>query len=326
MAKDKFIYNTQTLRYEKVVEPLNQRIFKFLGFLVATFFFGFILMMISHKYFPSPREKRQAEENKQLRYYFKEINGVMDEALLALENIQSRDATAHRMIFGMNPVDEGIWEGGIGGHKKYEELKSFSSSDLIRKTLDKQEALKRKIAIQSQSLDTILEKAREKENMLASVPSIKPIREDQLNRSIRYLSGFGFRFHPIHKMRKFHKGVDFPAPKGTPILATGNGKVIKVEYKKYGFGRNIVIDHGFGYKTRYAHMDKIDVSIGDKVVKGQQIGTVGSTGTSTAPHCHYEIIFKDKQINPIHYCMDGLTPEEYQAMADAAATMNQSFD
>lgn len=327
MAKDKFIYNTQTLRYEKVVDSIGQKIIRILGFVVAAVVTAFLLMMVSHKYFPSPEVKRQAQEIEQMKYYFNEINTNLEEMGSTLASIQNRDATAHRMIFGMDPIDEGVWNGGIGGHKKYETVKTYgSSSDLIISTLERADQLKRRLALQSESLDTILSKAQEKEEMLASIPSIKPVREDKLNRNIRYLSGFGYRMHPIHKMRKFHAGIDFSCPKGTPILATGNGKIVKIERKRYGYGRSVVIDHGFGYKTLYAHMSDIDVVLGEEVLKGQQIGTVGSTGTSTAPHCHYEVHYKGEKINPVHYCMDGLTPEEYQQMADAAAKVNQSFD
>jgi murein DD-endopeptidase MepM/ murein hydrolase activator NlpD len=180
--------------------------------------------------------------------------------------------------------------------------------------------------LQSKSLDEILRLAQQKEEMLAAIPSIKPLRSDKLRRDIQLLSGFGWRTHPIHKVRKMHAGIDFSAPKGTSIQATGNGKVIKVERKSTGYGVAVTIDHGYGYQTLYGHMWKVNVEVGEKVVKGQKIGEVGSTGTSTAPHCHYEVIYKGKKVNPIHYCMDGLTPEEYAEMAEAAERLNQSFD
>ncbi|MEM9849852.1 MAG: M23 family metallopeptidase, partial [Bacteroidota bacterium] len=213
-----------------------------------------------------------------------------------------------------------------GGHDQFASLEAGNSTEILRNTLEKADKLKWQLAVQSRSLDTILSEAQRKEEMLASIPSIKPVRSDKLARDIKLLSGFGMRLHPIHKVRKMHAGIDFTAPQGTPIRATGNGKVVKVERRRTGYGNNVTIDHGYGYKTLYAHMYTVDVVLGQKVTKGETIGKVGSTGTSTAPHCHYEVIFKGKKVNPIHYCMDGLTPEEYQAMAEAAGKMNQSFD
>ena len=179
--------------------------------------------------------------------------------------------------------------------------------------------------LQSRSLDTIVNLAEQKEDMLAAIPSIKPVNSDKLPRSVKLLSGFGMRIHPIYKVPKMHYGIDFTAPRGTPIQATGAGKVIQAG-KASGYGNQVMIDHGFGYKTSYAHMKTITVKVGQEVKRGQQIGLVGSTGTSTAPHCHYEIIFKGNKVNPIHYCMDGLSSGEYKEMVRAAEMSNQSFD
>ena len=167
--------------------------------------------------------------------------------------------------------------------------------------------------------------AEDKEKMLASIPSIKPVRSDKLNRGVKLLSGFGYRLHPIHKIRKMHQGIDFSAPRGTAIQATGDGVVEAVKYKKSGYGIHVIIDHGYGYKTLYGHMSKVDVQTGQKIKKGQKIGSVGSTGTSTAPHCHYEVHYKGKAVNPIDYVLDGLTPKEYQELVRLAELDNQSF-
>ncbi len=327
MAKEKFIYNTQTLRYEKVVEPLSQKLIKAISVVSAVLVTGLLFSFIYDKYNTSPKEEQLEAEIKQLNFQIAKMGEDITKMSASLQGIQKRDATAHRMIFGMDPIDEGVWNGGIGGHEKYGALKNFSnSSELLIATLEKADKLKRQMAIQSASLDTIMMKAQQKEDMLASIPSIKPIREDKLKRKITFLSGFGYRLHPIHKVRKMHYGLDFTTPKGTPIQATGDGKVVRVEKRRTGFGWNVTIDHGYGYKTLYAHMSQIEVESGQEVIKGQVIGKVGSTGTSTAPHLHYEVHFKGKPVNPIHYCMDGLTPEEYQELANAAAVVNQSLD
>ncbi|MEM1326469.1 MAG: M23 family metallopeptidase [Bacteroidota bacterium] len=326
MARERFTYNTQTLRYEKVVEPLSKQILRIVGFICAALVTAFALTYIAHQYIPSPQAARKDEIIKEQHQQIASLTEKFDQLALSVSTLQDRDATAHRMIFGMRPIDNGVWEAGIGGHDKYESLEAGVSTDLLKETLTDVDKLKWQITLQSMSLDTILEVARSKEDMLASIPSIKPVRSDKLARDIKLLSGFGMRLHPIHKVRKMHAGIDFTAPSGTPILATGKGKVVRIERKKTGYGTNVMIDHGYGYKTLYAHMRAVDVKLGQEVIKGQKIGTVGNTGTSTGPHCHYEVILNDKKVNPIHYCMDGLSPEEYEMMVTAASQMNQSFD
>ncbi|MBK7873887.1 MAG: M23 family metallopeptidase [Saprospiraceae bacterium] len=326
MRKEKYVYNTHTLRYEKVIEPWRAKLTRIIGFVCAALLTGFIFTLISHNFFPSPKEKALLREIDYLKLNYNRVQGEMEQIGKVLGNLQDRDAYAHRMIFGMDPIDKGVWEGGVGGHDQYEQFRQFKHAGELMTSVQQQvDQLKRQMVIQSKSLDTIINMAKEKEEMLASIPSIKPVRSDKLARDIRVLSGFGYRIHPIFKVPKMHAGIDFTAPKGTPIQATGSGRVIKAE-RGSGYGYHVVIDHGYGYQTLYGHMSKMDVKVGDKVVRGQKIGLVGSTGTSTAPHCHYEIIFRCEKINPIHYCMDGLTPEEYQELVKAAEAANQSLD
>ncbi|NJN33690.1 MAG: M23 family metallopeptidase [Saprospiraceae bacterium] len=187
------------------------------------------------------------------------------------------------------------------------------------------EQLSRLIALQSKSFDTIARLAKEKEQMLSSIPSIKPVREDKLASSVGYLSGFGMRLHPIHKVRRFHKGIDFTAPHGTAIQATGDGEVVKAGYDG-GYGNCVIIDHGYGYRTLYAHMSKLEAKVGQRVKKGQRIGLIGSTGSSTGAHCHYEVHLNGNVVNPIQFVLDGLSPAEYQALANAASMEGNSLD
>lgn len=326
MRKEKYVYNTHTLRYEKVVESWRTKLLRIFGFICAALLTGFIFTLISHRFFPSPKEAALQREIQQMKLSYDRVLTDMDQMGKVLNNIQDRDAYAHRMIFGMDPIDKGVWEGGTGGHDQYEQYREFKQSgELMASVQERLDKLKRQIVIQSKSLDTILNMAKEKEKMMASIPSIKPVRSDKLARNMQLLSGFGYRIHPIFKVPKMHAGIDFTAPKGTPIQATGAGKVIKAG-RASGYGYHVVIDHGYGYQTLYGHMSRIDVKVGEKVVRGQQIGLVGSTGTSTAPHCHYEVHHKGNKVNPIHYCMDGLTPEEYQELVEAAEAANQSLD
>jgi hypothetical protein len=327
MKKEKFVYNTSTLRYEKVVVPLKVRLLKVFGFVSAVLLAAFVFISLAHRFFPSPNEQALIREIDQMKLQTVAINGEMENMSKVLGNIQDRDASVHRMMFGMDPIDQGVWEGGTGGHEKYADLANYKySGELLMNTRLKLEKLKRQLAIQSKSLDEVVQLAEDKEVMLASIPAIKPIRSDRLQRNIRSLSGFGMRFHPIFKRRKMHAGIDFTCPKGTPIQVTGNGKVIEIERKASGYGNSVLVDHGYGYQTLYAHLDVVDVRVGENVIRGQQIGKVGSSGTSTAPHLHYEVRLKGDPVDPIHYCMDGLSVEEYQELANMAGITNQSFD
>ncbi len=327
MSREKFFYNKQTLRYEKVTEPVKTKVFRVLGFICAVLVTAAIFLWFAYSYFPSPKEKEYERELNALLLKIEAFNLELEREEKVLKNIQDRDASVHRLMFGMDPIDESLWNGGIGGHDPYSDLSNFKlSGSLIKKTQERIEKLNRQLVIQSRSLDTIINLAKDKERMLASIPSIKPLRSDKLKRKINLLSGYGWRIHPIHKVAKFHKGIDFTAPPGTPIYATGDGKVVRTEKRSTGYGYNVIIDHGYGYRTLYAHMSKILVDEGQTVRKGQEIGHVGNTGTSTAPHCHYEVHFNGNAIDPVSFCLDDLSPEEYQALVDLAGTANQSFD
>lgn len=327
MRKEKFVYNTHTLRYEKVVISLKERIVKLFGFFSVAMVTSFLLLYVLYSVFPSPREKVHINEITELKNVIKAQGKQLDLMSNVLENIQDRDASVHRMILGMDPMDKGIWEGGVGGHEKYNDLLKYRNSyELLVSTREKIEKLSRQMVVESKSLDTIQRIAGEREKRFASIPSIKPVRGDKLNRNITLLSGFGWRLHPIYKIMKFHKGLDFSAPEGTPIQATGDGRVVKVERSGRGYGNSVVISHGYGYETLYGHMKRVDVKEGQVIKKGQHIGLVGDTGTSTAPHCHYEVHKNGREVNPIDFVMDGLSPIEYQALVKMADSANQSAD
>ena len=273
MGKEKFIYNTHTLRYEKVEITLRERIIRIFGFFCVFLVSGFLFTQITWSFFPSPKEEAQKREIEQLKTQIKSFDNEFTRLSSIVENIQERDANVHRMMFGMDPIDRNVWGGGVGGHDAYPDITKYKNSgDLLVSTRQSVDKLKRKITLQSISLDTIQQLAQDRETMLASIPSIKPVRSDKLARKVTLLSGFGYRLHPIYKIPKKHTGIDFTAPYGTPIQATGNGKIVKVLKKGSGYGHHVVIDHGYGYKTLYAHMSRIDVKVGQKVKKGQQIG------------------------------------------------------
>ena len=327
MGNNKYFYNNKTLQFEKADKTLKQRFFKGLSITSAILVSFVAFYFAVSAFYESPREKNLQGEVEQMTLVFEDMSHQVDEMSKVLENIQDRDASIHRVMFGMNPIDASVWNGGTGGHDKYKNYEQFDyNGEQLKAIKQKADQLTVKLAVQSVSLDTLETLALNREDMLSSIPSIKPVRVDKLKRKMELLSGFGYRIHPIDKVRKMHYGIDFTAPKGTPIHATGKGKVIKVKKSRSGFGHHVVIDHGFGYETLYAHMKDIDVKEGQEVIKGEVIGTVGSTGRSTAPHCHYEVHLNGTQINPIYFCHDGLTPEEYEELVRKASVTNQSLD
>ena len=263
----------------------------------------------------------------QMKYQYASVTDQIDLLSSDLHAVQERDAGIHRFMLGMEPIDESVWEGGTGGSDKYAHYVKFpNSGEILVQTKEKLDKLTLQLKLQRSSLDTILQRAIDRADMIARIPSIKPVRIDLLKKNLNAMSGFGIRLHPVHKVDRMHNGIDFTAPKGTPIQATGNGKVMKADRGRFGYGNHVIIDHGYGYTTLYGHMMTIQVKEGEEVIKGQTIGTVGNTGTSTAPHLHYEVRLKGNHVDPIIYCMDDLSPGEYQSLVERAKIENQSFD
>lgn len=327
MRREKYVFNRQTLQYEKVVEPLKYTILRIVGFSAAAVVTGFLMLVLTHRFFPSPAEKMLMQENNLLRQEIDMVNGQIGDLSNVLVNLQERDAYAHRMIFGMRPIDDNVWQGGIGGHDAYDDLRQLpQSGEYMAQVKEKLDRLRHQFDLQSRSLDTITMMASEKEKMLAAIPSIKPVRIDRTGRKLLNLSGFGHRIHPIFKTKRMHWGVDFNAPKNTPIQATGAGVVEFAGNRRDGYGNVVIIDHGFGFKTLYAHMETIKVKRGDKVTRAEEIGLIGSTGQSTGAHLHYEVIKDGQKVDPIQYCTDGLSPAEYQEFVEMSQQENQSFD
>jgi len=327
MSSEKYVFNQQTLQFEKLQVSKKQWFLRTLGIGSGVLVTSALLIFVVYSYFPSPKEKVLQNEIENMKVHYSSVNDQLLKFDKLLSNIQERDASVHRVLLGMEPIDEGIWNGGTGGHDEYKSLRENKNAGyLLVETQQKMDKLNRQLNLQSKSLESLISKAEKNEDKIAAIPSIKPVREDKLRRNVKLLSGFGMRIHPIHKIRKMHAGIDFTAPKGTPIQATGSGVIEAVKKKKRGYGNHVIINHGYGYKTLYAHMETIDIKVGQKVAKGQQIGTIGSTGTSTAPHCHYEVRYNDRAINPIDYVLDGLTPEEYQELVRQSNIPNQMLD
>lgn len=328
MSKTKYIFNPDTLQYDKVKQSKSKTLLKGVSFFILTGIVGFFAFTFISPYVPelNLKERELTRELDQMKVKFNLLNDRLDLLGSVLDNIHDRGANIHEVVFGSKPMDDNIWNGGVGGHEQYNDLINFNSKNILVKSLKKADDLSRKLSLQSMELDRLEKLAVERENILNSTPSIKPVQETHLKRDIKYLSGFGARIHPIHKISRLHKGIDFSAPEGTKIQATGDGIVSRVQNLSTGYGNNVMIDHGYDYETLYAHMDKILVKEGQKVKKGEVIGLIGDTGLSTGAHLHYEVHYQGEPVNPIQYVMDGLTPEEYDVLVKKASEVNKSLD
>jgi murein DD-endopeptidase MepM/ murein hydrolase activator NlpD len=327
MKNVKYVYNEHTLKYEEHKTSRKEKFRKSLYFLSAVILTAVLMFITAYQYFPTPKEKVMEEDKKRAEFYLSQLQTEFQELSKNIESLHEKDNQINRMILGVKPVDDGLWNGGIGGHDKYKFLENFKETGkMIKENLERVDELKIKIDIQKKSLDSLYRIAVVKEKKLSSIPSIKPVRETSLKKDVKFLSGFGLRIHPIHKLRRFHKGIDFTAPKGTDIQATGDGRVLSINKTGSGYGKHVMIDHGYGYKSLYAHMHSISIKEGAIVKKGQKIGKVGNTGSSTGDHLHYEVWLNGVAINPIDFCLDGLSAREYQELVKRAATDNQSLD
>ncbi len=322
MAKVKYYYDSETLSYRKITRKKGRALTFSLLFLSAAALFGFFSYIVVSSYIDSPKEKMLQRENENLKLNYAKLNKRVALAEQVMHNIAERDENIYRIHFEANPISEAQRKAGFGGINKYKNLEGAENSELIINSSKKVDKLIKEIEVQSRSLDEIEKLAANKEKLLKAIPAIQPVQNKDLT---RLASGYGMRMHPILKYRKMHHGMDFTADRGTPIYATGDGKVIKAS-RGTGYGNMVIIDHGFGYKTKYAHMSKYNTRKGRYVKRGDIIGYVGNTGLSSGPHLHYEVHKNDKPINPINFYHGDLTPEEYEIMLEKAAEENQSFD
>ncbi|MCD6565080.1 MAG: M23 family metallopeptidase [Bacteroidales bacterium] len=323
MARNKYIFNPESLRFDKIQLSFRAKTFRFLSYLFASILLAITYYVVLIIFFDTPKEKILQRELNQMTLQYELMQkklGRMDDVL---SNLEETDDNIYRTIFEVEPIPGSIREAGMGGINRYSELEGFNNDEIVIKTAKALDKIRKKMYIQSRSYDDLIELARNKEEMIASVPAIMPISNKDLKRTA---SGWGMRMHPIYKIPKFHYGMDFTAPRGTEIYATGNGKILSVKRRKTGYGNYIVIDHGYGFETLYGHMTSFNVKKGQKVKRGDVIGFVGSSGTSTAPHVHYEVHKNHKKVNPINYYFNDLTAEEYEKMIEISMKSGQTFD
>jgi len=323
MAKIKYYYDTKTLSYKRIKLSPFKKFQRILFFLITSIFSGLLMIFVFFTFFDSPKEKMLNREIENMVFQYNQIKDKLNQISLVMADLQNRDDNIYRVIFEAEPIPNSIRKAGYGGVNRYETLKGYNNSDLIINTTKKLDQISKQLYIQSKSFDEIIELAKHKSEMLAAIPAIQPVSNKNLS---RMASGFGPRIDPIYKTKKFHAGMDFSAKTGTPIYATGNGKVIRVRKSRKGYGNHVKIDHGYGYVTLYAHMQKYIVKKGQKVKRGEVIGYVGNTGKSVAPHLHYEVHKNGKKVNPVNFFYNDLTSEEYEKMIILSSQNNQSFD
>lgn len=322
MRKVYYIYNPKTRTYDRIYPTVRQRALSIMRRLFVGMGLGAGSFILLIWIFGSPSEKELRIENSRLLAQYNVLSHRLDDALEVMQGIQQRDDNLYRVVLQADPVADAIRQAGYGGTNRYEELMDMANSDLVVNTTQKMDMLNRQLYIQSQSFDEIVEMCKNHDEMLGCIPAIQPVSNKNLKKTA---SGYGLRIDPIYKTTKFHEGMDFSANIGTPVYATGNGKVKKAGWQS-GYGKLIIIDHGFGYETWYAHLNDYDVRVGQKVLRGEVIGEVGNTGKSTGPHLHYEVHVKGRVVNPVNYYFMDLSAEDYDKMIEIAANHGKVFD
>jgi murein DD-endopeptidase MepM/ murein hydrolase activator NlpD len=323
MKPTKYKFNPDSLSFDKIRLGIRTLLLKFLAYFIGSLIISLIYWGIFAAFFDSPKEKALKREVEQMTIQYDLIHREMADVENVLTDLQKTDDNLYRTIFEAEPIPSTEREGGIGGVNRYEALEGFNNSKLIIETANRLDKIRKKVYVQSKSYDNLIKLAENKEDMLRSIPSIIPISNKDLTRTA---SGYGWKIHPFYKISKFHYGMDFTAPLGTEVFATGRGTVVSVLTTQRGFGKQIVIDHGFGYTSTYAHLSNFNVRVGQKVQRGDIIGFVGSTGTSVANHLHYEIKLNGVNVDPVNYYFEDLSPEAYERMIEIASKTGQSFD
>jgi len=325
MAKVKYYYDSENLAYTKIKTRKRIKIGYALLFLLASALFGFLVfvLLINTPYFETPKDRLQAREIENLKLKYAILNRKMDEIDEVTEALEDRDNNIYRVYFNKAEIPDSIRKAGFRDINRYKDLEGYNNSQLVLNTTKRIDKLTKQLAIQSKSLDEILKLASVKGNLLLAIPAIQPVRNENLR---RVASGFGYRIDPFTKVRKMHNGMDFTAPTGSPVYATGDGVVARADAAASGFGNHVVIRHGFGYESLYAHLSKYNCRAGQHVKRGDVIGYVGSTGRSEGPHCHYEVHKDGKVVNPLNFYYGNISAVEYVAISHLANQENQSLD
>ena len=325
MSKVKYYYDSENLAYRRINNRKRRKFGIIALFLLSAALFGLLsfILLLNTSFLETPKDKFLTRELDVLKIQYSILNKKMDQVDDVIGSIEERDNNLYRIYFNTSPIPEEQRKAGFGGVNRYKELAGFDNSELVINTTKRVDVLSKRLVIQSKSLDEIFKLAKEKSKLLAAIPAIQPVRNENLR---RMASGFGYRSDPFTKIRKFHEGMDFSAKTGTPIFATGDGVVSRADNAASGFGNHIVIRHGFGYETLYGHLSKYKSRVGQRVNRGDIIGYVGSTGRSEAPHLHYEVHKNGEVVNPLNFYYGNISAAEYVAISKIANQENQSLD
>ena len=318
----KYYINPETLRYERVRLTAKQRLRYSVFFGLGIVALAVLLRSGFERYYPTPRQVRYQQENNALRSDYLSLNTTLQTLESQLEELKNRDDHLYRSILSLEPVPQSIWEVGTGGSEPYVMLRNLSESDFVLETFQRIDKLANRVQIQSSSLENVYEEAVTNQDFLARKPSINPISPGD---PCWLTSSYGYRIDPFTRRRSMHLGIDLAGPYGLQIHATGNGTVIAAGYSRYGYGKEVLVDHGYGYVTRYAHLQEILVKTGQQLKRGEVVGTMGSTGRSTGPHLHYEVHKDGRTVNPMLFFFENLTADEYSLLASRASQSDQPF-
>ncbi len=324
MAKQKrYIFNQLTQDFEVLETPKSKTFMRILLISLSVLGVAFLFAILLFTFIKSPKEKAQARELEYMKLKYEILNDRLDDLEALMTDMEQRDNNLYRMMFEADPIPSQVRRSGFSDADRYADLYGYMNSDLVVSAARKMDVIASQLYNQSVSYDSLFVMARNKSDMLAHIPAIFPLKETE----VKYISSyFGYRPDPIYKIEKFHSGMDFTAALGTEAYATGDGVVYDVERNEWGYGNMVILDHGYGYKTRYAHLLKPAVRKGQKVKRGQVIGYIGATGKATGVHLHYEVLKNDDQIDPINFFYQDLTPDEYDLILQQSTLPTQTMD
>ena len=323
MKKIKYYYNTNTLRYEKLETPLRVKLLRIFGFLAAALVTAGLISYVAFQFIGSPKEKILQQQNENLKDNYKDLKDRVQSIQQQMQELEKRDNNVYRAIFEATPIPDSARAKEMENQLEIATVEKLKDNQLASSILTTLNNLSSRVAVQKKSYDEVDELVKNIEQLLSHTPAIQPISNKDLN---RVASGFGYRIDPVYKTTKFHAGLDFSAPQGTPIYATADGTVTTAGNTGNGYGNHVIINHGYGYETLFGHMVRVKARNGQAVKRGEVIGWVGSTGKSTGPHCHYEVHKNGEKINPIYFFFNDLSPEQFDLLLKKAAASNQSFD
>jgi murein DD-endopeptidase MepM/ murein hydrolase activator NlpD len=317
MRKIKYYYNTHTLRYEKLVTPLRVKLLRFFGFVAAAFFTAFIIVTLVFRFIPSPQLKIAEARYEKMRQNYEALVSKTQDLQQEMASLEKRDNQVYRSIFEANPLPDSARAKLTEKKNEFKKVAAINDEELgneLAKTLNNISA---RVNYQVTSYNEIEQLIKNQGQKLASIPAIQPVSNRDLD---RIASGFGMRIDPVYGTPKMHKGLDFTAPQGTPIYATGDGKVEMAGFDESGYGNHVIINNGYGYETLFGHMSRVKVRAGEVIKRGEVIGWVGSTGKSTGPHCHYEVHINGREVDPVYFFYNDLTPEQFDRILKIAST------